>query len=352
MHTQVLIIGGFAGASTSQTLSKLGVENILIDRKDYFEVTFATLRNAAAPALTGNRARKKYSDFIRATFVQGDVSQLYADRAELDDGRVLSFERVVIASGTRYPSLSLAKSAQMTSLEARNREFADLHRQLVDASSVLILGGGTVGVELAGEVAAAHPDTLVTLAHGAAHLLPGFKPKMQHTALAQLRALGVEVALNTRYALKDEHYLNTETGEAASADVILPATGTVPNNDFLQPQMSHILDAQGFVKVDHGLEVVAQPRFYALGDIADVGEAKLGYLAQQQGEYLGKRIARSLRGKAVKAYRRNPLMALIPTGQRSGVVQLPFAVTTWQMLVNMKQKDLFITKTYKGLGAK
>ena len=35
-------------------------------------------------------------------------------------------------------------------------------------------------------------------------------------------------------------------------------------------------------------------------------------------------------------------MALIPTGQKSGVIQLPFAVTTANFLVNIKQKDLFI----------
>ncbi|WP_413701608.1 hypothetical protein ACLKMH_08495 [Psychromonas sp. KJ10-10] len=43
-------------------------------------------------------------------------------------------------------------------------------------------------------------------------------------------------------------------------------------------------------------------------------------------------------------------MALIPTGQKSGVIQLPFAVTTFKPLINMKQKDLFISKVYSGFG--
>ncbi|ERB66034.1 hypothetical protein N779_06830 [Vibrio coralliilyticus OCN008] len=40
-------------------------------------------------------------------------------------------------------------------------------------------------------------------------------------------------------------------------------------------------------------------------------------------------------------------MALLPTGQRTGFVELPFAVTTLKPLVNMEQKDLFIAKCIK-----
>ncbi|MGB0899979.1 MAG: hypothetical protein ACPGSN_12035, partial [Psychrobium sp.] len=65
-----------------------------------------------------------------------------------------------------------------------------------------------------------------------------------------------------------------------------------------------------------------------------------------QGTYLAKTIAKKLAGKSVKGYKRNPFMALVPTGQKTGVVQLPFVVTSWKPLVNMKQKDLFISKTF------
>lgn len=40
-------------------------------------------------------------------------------------------------------------------------------------------------------------------------------------------------------------------------------------------------------------------------------------------------------------------MALLPTGQRTGVADLLFAVTTLKPLVNMEQKDLFIAKCIK-----
>ncbi|ALU44829.1 hypothetical protein [Pseudoalteromonas rubra] len=56
-------------------------------------------------------------------------------------------------------------------------------------------------------------------------------------------------------------------------------------------------------------------------------------------------------GKRVKAYKRHSFMALVPTGQKTGVVQLPFMVSSCKALVNLKQKDLFISKTFKAFSA-
>lgn len=57
-------------------------------------------------------------------------------------------------------------------------------------------------------------------------------------------------------------------------------------------------------------------------------------------------------GKPSKNYKANPMMALVPVGRKQGLVQLPFAVTTLGFMVNMKQKDMFIEKSYKALGVK
>ena len=66
-QTDVLIIGGgFAGVAVAQKLAQNKVDVTLIDTKDYFEVTFATLRNVANPKMLGDTARKQYRDFIAA----------------------------------------------------------------------------------------------------------------------------------------------------------------------------------------------------------------------------------------------------------------------------------------------
>lgn len=357
ISADVLIIGGgFAGVTVAQALEKQGIKTLLTDKKNYFEVTFATLRNIAAPEKTGNQSRKLYRDFLSGEFIQSGVTHLREKEATLENGDSVHFSQAVIASGTRYPTLPIAKTNDAMNISDRNQELLDSHSRLRQASKVLIIGGGVVGVELAGEIAYAMPNTEVTLAHGNEQLLDGFKPKAQRKAQEQLSALGVKLKFNTRFQKEGDIYRDKISGSVSDADIVFPATGVLPNNEFLIQDMEHILNDRGFIKVNQYLEIENYSHLYALGDIADVGEAKLGYLAQQQGDHLAKLIAEKLKQPASrkktksKPYKRNPLMALIPVGQKKGVVQLPFAVTTLKPLVNMKQKDLFINKIYSAFG--
>jgi NADH dehydrogenase FAD-containing subunit len=351
IQTDVLIIGGgFAGVSAAQALEKKGFKTLLIDKKDYFEVTFATLRDIADPQQTKNKARKHYTNFLTGLFMQGSITTLSETTAQLANGEEIQFEQAIIASGTRYPSMPVAKSDNAMDLSSRNNELMGYHQQLKSAKKILIIGGGVVGVELAGEIAFSMPNAEVLLAHSRDALLDGYKEKAQRKSLQQLEDLGVTVSFNTRFKKSDDQYIDTNSGTISDADLVFEATGVIPNNEFLTSQLPHILNARGFVKVNEKLEVSGYTHLYALGDIADVGEAKLGYLAQQQGNYVAQTIIKKRNGKTNKGYKRNPLMALIPVGQKYGVVQLPFAVTTLKMLVNMKQKDLFISKMYKSFG--
>ena len=350
-QTDVLIIGGgFAGVSAAQALETQGIKTLLVDRKDYFEVTFAMLRNVSAPEMTNNSARKKYKEFLNGQFLQGSIKDLDEQTATLEDGTQISFKESIIASGTRYPSMPVAKSDSAMSIKERNDELKQYHQQLKTAKKVMVIGGGVVGVELAGEIAYAMPNTQVSLAHNSDVLLNGFKPKAQQKSLQQLEALNVKILFNSRYAKTSSGYVDSNSGTVSDADVVFEATGVLPNNEFLKNKLSKSLNSRGFVKVNQQLEVQGYNHLYALGDIADVGEAKLGYLAQQQGDYVAAAISKKRKGKSAKGYKRNPLMALIPVGQKKGVVQLPFAVTTLKPLVNMKQKDLFIGKIYKSFG--
>lgn len=352
-HTDVLIIGGgFAGVAVAQTLEAEGVNTLLVDKKDYFEVTFATLRNIAAPDKTKNQARKTYQDFLKGRFIQGHVTAMSENSATLADGSTLTFEYGVIASGTRYPSMPLAKTDTAMDIHSRNQELQNYHHQLTAAQSILVIGGGVVGVELAGEIAYAMPHAQVSLAHNSDVLLNGFKRRAQQKAQQQLEMLGVNILFDRRYQAVNGQYVDSKTGHVHAADMVFEATGVLPNNAFLSAHLPHILNERGYVQVTQHLEVIDTPNLYALGDIADVGEAKLGYLAQEQGNYVARHILKKRRGKSHKGYRRNPLMALIPVGQKQGVVQLPLGVTTLNAVVNMKQKDLFIGKVYKSYGTR
>lgn len=360
-QTDVLIIGGgFSGVATAQKLAKKGVNVTLVDRKDYFEVTFAVLRNVTAPKAQGNRSRKLYRNFVAGDFIQGSIKSMNDKQAILANGHVISFNQVVIVSGSRYPSLPLAKSHSQFDYVGRNQEMLNEHARLAAAKSVLVIGGGAVGVELAGEIASAFPDKSITLAHSGSTLLDNMQPKAQVKAFEQLNAKGVKVKFNRRFMLEaksEEHkagnqYRCSKSNEVIQADLVYSCVGMVPNTEFLQTELAEVLDDKGLVKVDPFMKVKGYDNLYALGDCSDLDDHKHGYLAAVQGGMLASVILKTMKGKKVKPYKTPPVAIITPTGTDSGVAQMPFGVFTAKFMINLKQKDLGISNIYKMLGSK
>jgi len=339
-QTDVLIIGGgFGGVATAQKLAKKGMSVTLVDRKDYFEVTFAILRNVTAPKALGNTSRKLYRDFIAGAFIQGSIESMNDKEAKLANGDFIRFKQAVIASGSRYPSLPLAKSNSRFGYAERNQEMLDEHALLGAAKSVLVIGGGAVGVEFAGEIASAFPDKEITLSHSGDALLNNMKPKAQRKALEQLTAKGVIVKFNSRFVEGDKE-----------ADIVYSCVGMLPNTEFLQAELAAALNDKGLIKVDEFMKVKGYDNLYALGDCAALDDHKHGYIATVQGEMLADAILKSARGRKVKPYKTPPFAIITPTGTDTGVAQMPFGIFTAKFLVNLKQKDLGVSNIYKMLG--
>ena len=65
--------------------------------------------------------------------------------------------------------------------------------ELKAADSVLIIGGGPVGLELAGEIATDMPSKKVTLVHSGQNILESYPPRLGRLVKSQLEVLGVKV---------------------------------------------------------------------------------------------------------------------------------------------------------------
>lgn len=110
----------------------------------------------------------------------------------------------------------------------------------------------------------------------------------------------------------------------------------IGSNKMMNAHFANKLDELGRIRVDATFKMEGSDSIYAIGDCANVPEGKLGYLADKQ-------------AAALASNNPNPMMSLVPIGRSRGFVQLPFAVTSLNFLVNLKQKDLFINKTFKSL---
>jgi len=335
MSSILIIGGGFAGLAAAQTLLRARKHTVtLVDRKDYFEATPAQIHQLVAPDSLGDRPRFFYKDVLGGAFVQGEVASLDSHAAVLADGKRLSFDQLILAPGTRYPRLPLAKPTDHVALGQRRNAVGAEHQRFAAAPSYLVVGGGLVGVELAGEIASAAPGKSVRLAHRGPRLVENLSEKASELALEQLRSLGVKVLLNTSNA------------QPLGGELLYDATTPEPATSFLATVQPGVLDARGQIVVDGGFQVKDHPHWYAVGDANAAQDGKQAAVAMAQGEY----VAKALLG-ANKPYKALPPMALVPIGANLGFAQLPFGVVKWKFLVNMKRKDFLVGMLRKRFGA-
>jgi NADH dehydrogenase len=120
-------------------------------------------------------------------------------RATLADGRSFAARFVVFALGSEVRAPASLPGGERLLAYKSEAEFTRAREQLdrTKESPALVVGGGITGVEIAGELA--HGTRMkVTMIHGGERLLPGLSARAGRSALAALRAQGVEVHLQTR----------------------------------------------------------------------------------------------------------------------------------------------------------
>jgi len=145
--------------------------------------------------------------------------------------------------------------------------------------TIIIIGGGPTGVELAGAFAELARTVLkrdfrridptqarILLIEGSPYVLSNFPPELSESARRQLAALGVQVRTSTRVKNLRENEVELDSGEILRAGNILWAAGV--SATALTKKLGVELDKAGRVKVDPDLSVPGHPEIFAIGDMA------------------------------------------------------------------------------------
>lgn len=149
------------------------------------------------------------------------------------------------------------------------------YEKIRSADSILIIGGGPTGVELAAEIAIDFPAKKVTLVHDRSRLLNFMGRNAADKALVWLRSKNVEVKLTQSVdpnSISDgsKTYV-TSRGKTIQADCTFLCTGKPPGSAWLKETMlKDSIDNLGRLKVDERLRVKGHTNIFAIGDITDV----------------------------------------------------------------------------------
>ena len=356
---RVVIIGaGFGGLWTAKTLANAPVEVIVIDRENYhlFQPLLYQVATAGlSPADVAAPIRGIVGGYQNITVMLGEVVgvNVAARAVAIAGGRHVSYDYLILATGARHayfghddweafaPGLKRIEDATeirrriLIAFErAENETDANERARLM---SLLIVGGGPTGVELAGAIAeltrrALAKDfrnidprgTRILLVEAGLRLLPSFPQDLSDDALRRLERLGVEVRLGASVTSVDASGVTIGT-ERIEARTVIWAAGVAasPAGQWIGAKC----DRAGRIEVEPDLSVRGLPEVFAIGDTALTLHASgkplpgVAPVAKQQGRYVGRLIKGRLRNaERVEPFRYRDYGNLATIGRKAAVV--------------------------------
>jgi dihydrolipoamide dehydrogenase len=217
------------------------------------------------------------------TYLEGEGRLVERDTVEVNGQRVRG-RHVVLATGSSprsLPGLQIAGRV-MTSDQA-------LTLDMVPAS-VVVLGGGVIGVEFASVWKSFGAE--VTIVEALPRLVPAEDEACSKALERAFRKRKINFRTGVRFtgATQDDHgvTVSLESGESFTADLLLVAVGRGPNATGFGYEDAGVAMERGFVLTDERLRTNV-PGIYAVGDI--VPGLQLAHRGFQQGIFVAEDIA-------------------------------------------------------------
>ena len=336
----VIIGGGFAGIAAAHALRHADAEVILIDRRNHYifqpllyQVATAVLSPAEIAAPIRQLEAKQPNVSVLLAEVTGiDVASRTIEAATPGAGVLkIAFDYLVVATGMRpsyfghdefaryAPGLKSlgdaetirAKILSAFELAATTEDEDERARQM----TFVLVGAGPSGVELAASLAHLVKVTLrgnfhridptkasIILLDAGKRVLPTFAESLSRRVSKRLKKLGVKVTTDVKVEKVDEQGVIAGGTRIPSATVLWTA-GVAASP--IPKMLGTKTDRAGRALVDPFLKIVDAPGVFVVGDAASVMQNEhpvpgVAQAAIQEGRYVGRLIAKELKGRKVK----------------------------------------------------
>ncbi|MCX6434453.1 MAG: dihydrolipoyl dehydrogenase [Actinobacteria bacterium] len=317
----VILGGGSGGYACALRAAELGLSVILID-KDKLGGT--CLHRGCIPtkallhaAEVADSARESDAFGVRATFDgidmpkvneyrDGVVGKLYKGLQGLVKSRNVTFvegagrlvsPNTVEVNGEQYTGTNVVLA---TGSYARSLPGLDIAGRIITSDqalnldyvpkSVIVLGGGVIGVEFASVWKSFGAD--VTIVEALPNLVPNEDIACSKALERAFRKRGINFSLGVRFAsaTQDDHGVHVilEDGKTLNADLLLVAVGRGPHASGMGFEEQGVAMERGWVLVDERLHTNV-PGVFAVGDITP--GLQLAHRGFQHGIFVAEEIA-------------------------------------------------------------
>jgi len=269
---KAVIIGGGPSAKHAAEIlvkkSKGTVDVTVIQANRFVESQFPMCQVLVNPELhqmclatNCDKFQAKGVTYKYATATKIDTESMHV---EFEDGETqVPFDACIVATGFKAPLLTPSLGV---TVEERKAEVRHVAEAIKGASCVAVAGGGIIGLELAGNIRAGHPQKRVVLICRGGVLKEWPEP-MRQKVQAQLANMNIEVLVGDIDAPSEASLQQgslTVGGTMVQYDLFLPAFSQGPNTKFLEG-INGMLDAKGRIEVNEFLQSKACSRIFAVG---------------------------------------------------------------------------------------
>jgi|688.fasta_scaffold00253_78 NADH dehydrogenase len=358
----IILGGGFGGMKTAMGLdNKKDIDVLLIDRFNYhqFQPLFYQVATAGLDASNISfPLRKAFHHSKNIKIRVAEVIEIAPDRKMVvTSSGEYPYDLLIIAMGAdtnffgneqiaRYawPMKSTVEALKLRHHIIQNFEHALEEKdedRLKEMLTVVIVGGGPTGVELAGAIAEMRNSVLpkdypeldfskmsIYLIEGMERVLAVMSDKSSARSARYLEELGIKVITNAMVQDYDGEALSFTDGKKIYAGTVIWAAGIRGNIPWGIPDSS-VLKGNRII-VNEFNEVKDFPGVYAIGDVAYMetkeyprGHPQVAPVALEQGKLLCKNLIRQMNAQPLTPFVYHDKGAMATVGRHKAVADIP-----------------------------
>ncbi|MCS6881604.1 MAG: NAD(P)/FAD-dependent oxidoreductase [Oscillochloridaceae bacterium] len=297
---RVIIVGaGFGGLTAARALGGKDVDVLVIDRNNYhgfWPLLYQVATAGLEPESVAHPVRAILRRYSNVSFMMAEVLGVdFEQQVVMTATAHLPYDYLILAAGSEnnyFGNEALAAHTYgLKDLEdaelLRNAVLANFEYAVSEADraqrrklkTLVVVGGGPTGVELAGAFVELINHVLlhdypmldisearVVLVEAGPTVLAAFPPQLQREAIRRLEAMGVEVRLQSPVASVDRGTVTFADGSQIEAGVVVWAAGVRAAS--LADRLGIAQARGGRIPVEPTLNLPGRPEVFVIGDMA------------------------------------------------------------------------------------
>jgi NADH:ubiquinone reductase (H+-translocating) len=360
---RVVIVGcGFAGLTLAKKLRNKDYQVVILDKHNYHQFQPLFYQVASAGLEESSilfPLRKIFQHYKNFHIRKVEVKSVDTEKnALITSSGEIGYDYLVLAHGATNAYFGSAQMQKYSRgmktiaevLDLRNSLLMNFENALTAQSdeeremlmTIVIIGGGPSGVEIAGALAEMNKYVLtkdypefkeirakIYIVEAVDRVLSAMSKQSSEKARGFLENLGVQVLTNTKASGCDAKTVFLDSGKKINTGMIIWTAGIKGNSIAgLKPEC---FTRSGRITVDKNSRVEGYSNIFALGDISlqteekyPKGHPQVAQVAIQQAEFLAENLVRLKSNKPMKDFKYRDLGAMATVGRHLAVVELPY----------------------------